>query len=611
MPSAEPLRQLTPSKTHLLSGLLILALASSLSAGDLLRSIPANVPGVITFRDIPGMLHRVHGFMREHIDDACDAVEMADFERAFSLDAETIDPQHPVALVLTKTFNAASGIVVVFKPLDAAALQESGPCEEDGLIRMHGEDGDQYLLLRDGLAYVARSRRPLKMFRQPVDGKSSLGAALDRDSQRLYSESDLFVHLSMPRWQARIAPFVPLFGSLMRLQAAAEMPPDAQCSMSALFDWITGGLTRVINEMRSLSLALSFDGKTFRLIHHHDFTPGGQTAAYLAQVRPSGENLWKQMPDLPFAVVMLTNWRNEKSLPLSAMMCQRALNADPSTDPAAVERRKLLLRKIEECYGQILGSYFLLETPSAECPTMRMMGGNVMRDARKGFEQFRYIQNNAGQLMASILPSGGFPGRFEEVRRNGQTIIELRLDSPTLDKAARKRLVTMWGEGACLQKLVADDHTLLYTMGPNPNLVVQFAERRRAARPMADNPAIAARLKQLPKDANVVILVDAAKFLDLVLNLKIGVNVRDRSGGPVAVRRIAQADTRNGPGPLIGYALVAGKDDLTGQLVVNADDAARFVGVIRRMTSPSTPAPPGPPRPVPVPRAPQASPPRR
>jgi len=570
-----------------------------LRAADPLTMVPANVAGVVVLRNPSASLKKLNAF-RAQIRPDSEAAELADLERGLNLDAGTIDGSRPLVLVLTRPIEVYANMVVVFTPKDPQALLEQGQGGENEVLRIDEGGVKQHLFVRDGVAMMSTRDKVLRRVAQRVSVQKSIVSTFDEEGRRLLDESDVCVHLLVPRWQERITPLVTLFVNMMKFGVAMQGESADPKKAAALSDWLLFGVQKILGDMRTITLSATFDGTAFRLVHHHRFRPESSTAHYLSQVRTSGRDIWEQVPDLPFVLMMVGDWHNTKEVPLSARFCEKMIRLESPADQPIGREALEVIESLKSCYGQIQGSYFMLSTPSNQNRPLQVLGGYVMKDAREGLRQLRFIHEHAGETLATALPGGGFWGRFEEVRRDGATYIEMRLSSERMNPRLRQNLYAVYGRGARFQKLAMDDHNLLYCLGACPDGVMGFARSVRTGPRAASNPRLMSVLKLLPERANVAILVDAARCSDMMLGIVSAEIGHAEPDGPAPARIARQADDADAPGPLVGYGLIAVDAALSGHLVARAADVARIIdlaeGFPKRLSAGAPRPAPSPPR---------------
>jgi len=599
--------------------LLVLAPAGVLFATDALRQVPADVAGVIVFRQLSSTNKKLTAFVRR-IDPDHPPFEFGVVkEKTLGLPPGTMDASKPVVVILTKpgelmSFLKRRGLgkqggpypVVAFSPKHPAKLLKKLHNRENRARRQEGPHGKYYLLMRDGVAFFSPRRKGLRILRG-VRPEASLATTLDEGDQTILATSDVFVHLRLARLRDRINPFIWIFTNAMKMGIAAQQDPASVEPMQNVVNWMVNGLRSALDQMDSISLALQYDGKTFRLTHRHVFAPDGSVAAYLGQVRRGKQNLWKPLPDQPFVMAGVFDWQ---SPPESSVLCRLNRffwNSDFARKSIPEGKRKKLLASAEACYGGMKGMQFMVTTPPGAFNPIQVFGGYAVDDAEDILDKYSYLQENAGKALAAFMPGGtSFGGEFKKCRRGGVKCFEMRFDVKGLPEQMRRQIINVYGEGARVQQAVADKHLLVYSIAQPPCGVSELVKAVRSGRNLGQNPAVRRILSRMPDDANAIVVLDVGRTLALLPHMAKGVEpeslrsklkeskrrsreaVRRAHGGeadgkapPVKPsRRTARpsgAVPSDKPGPLLGWSCCVRKDVLDCRLVMDADDVLRSI----------------------------------
>ena len=572
---------------HLIAGI-FLAAGGRLLAADPLSAIPSNAAGVMVFRHVDEAIKHFNLLANSVCSDS-GGVDLEDFESAFNIEAGTIDPSKPVAIIFMRPAMNASSSVIAFVPKDPEQYREDAG---RGMVarRYEGPDGEAFANFRGGVAMVGPNRRAIRAARMNAGG---FFKGLDAEQRELYEHSDVFVHLPLAKWrEEKITPMFLLASSFMKL-FLTETGKLQEESTVAFFDLLVTGFRQITDEMQSLTVSLRLDDRVIRMVHHHDFKPDGVVAQYLGQMQRTEGNLFAELPDSPFVFALAANWRNAHGQSISSKLMSAVSDLKPPADDADRQARKELVQTVNDYYNQSSGTYMLIgPTPGKSLP-MLMYGGYIMDDAPKSLEQFRIIQERMGLTLGSLMPGGGMFGTPQVIQRQGRTYLEMPLLSDTTNPVYRKRAEAFYGAAARFQKTTGDGHHLIYAISEPPQSVDDVLHVQESKRTLANNPMVKRALDQLPANrAHSIMLVNLSQMFQSLP----GMNTLSISGAQAHLPRLP-AD--HGDGPILGWALVAEKDAITGHMAINQQDAVSFCQSVRKMADHGTPQIEHPRRPAP------------
>jgi hypothetical protein len=568
--------------------------AARLPASDLLSAVPGDVAGVIVLRDLESTTTRLNAFLGK-IQEDCPEYQPECIEESFCLEAGTWDASLPVAMVLTRDSEVGAHLVLAFTPKNYQKLLDKvDGCEGKVVQLAEGEEESACILLRDGVAFVGERRKAVLRC-QSVPLERSLAGVLDDDQKALLAGSDVFMRVPVGIWRERLLPMLDLAVRFMKLRAVADSETGGIPHFGKVFDFFGSGARRVLEDAKVLTLSATLDGKAFRLTGHVDFSPGTGTARFLSQVRSSGRDPLKALPDMPFTLLMVSDWQNTTAQALTARLCQRMLASPEDAPDVPEEVRDRLMEKINQCYGQTLATYVVMDRPPREEGAMRVQGGYLMKDAAEGIKQFQFIHETGGSSVGGLLAPVCPGGKYQVRSRDGIPYIEMQVGPgvggrPGLDARVG---VSLFGEGACIQKAVADKHTLVFSIGQAKPGVTEFIKRREARSSIADRAGVRAVLEQLPPRPHALAILDLNRVLQAP-GRRAGTQAPTTGG-----RSARRAETEPSAPSLLGTALVIGKDSATGHLAIREADVVQAIRKVRRFApraaaAPAAPAPPAP-----------------
>ncbi len=554
-------------------------------AGDILTHVPSDTAGVISIRNLGEFSEKLSGFARR-LNTGCGGLNPDEFETLFGLDPGTMDTSRPIHVLLHQpddlmTFFRSSGLgegdhpfpVVAFTPKDPATFGgKLGPCAAKEQQRT-GPFGVYWVQVRDDLVFVAEKRRRLRHVLQTTPDRS-LAATVDQRTRALCEESDLFLHLPMDRWRARLSPFVLFAVNLMKVKITADQTADEREQMAPLVNWFLDGLQRLVDEMRSVSVGLDFDGTTFRLTHSHAFRAGGAVAAYLRQVRRIDLPLGHSLPDRPFFALSLIQWRTPVEHSVTKRLCDVFFAADCPGAKADRQLRQRLRDSMLYCADQLHGMEFMLTSPPGRLFPAQVIGADVVADAPAALNKYRFVQENAGELMSTMVCGGaGSFGTFKEIRTGDDRYLELELGHEAIPEASRRQMCQFYGEGVRYQQGVAGQHHIAYALSAPPGGIAEVFETLRSGRNITRNAEVARIRARVPDDAHAVVILDIGRVLQLVPYLKedLGESADEPRSDPATCADDARA------GPLLGWSCTVTGDALSCCLAVDANDVMALV----------------------------------
>ncbi len=557
-------------------------------AGDILTHVPSDTAGLISIRNLAELAGKLSGFSKR-LDPGATGLDIAEIEMLFGLEPRTIDASRPIHVLLRRpgdllTFFHSGGLGEGDDPFPIVAFTAKNPADFAGALgacpdaeqRRAGPFGDYWVLRRDDLVFVSEKLRPLRHVRGTTPDRS-LAATIDARSRALSEESDVFIYLPMDRWRARISPFVLIAVNVMKMKMTADQSAEECRQMEPLLSWSLGGLQRLIDEMQSISVGLDFDGTTFRLTHAHAYRPDGAVAAYLRQVRRIDQPLGQSLPDRPFFALGLIQWRIPVELSVTKRLCDAYFAADCPGAKSDQQIRQRLRESMLFCADQLQGMEFMLTSPPGRLLPAQVLGSDVVADAPAALDKYRFVQENAGELMSAMVCGGaGSFGTFKAARCGDDHYLELDLTKVDLPESSRRQMCEFYGQGVRYQQGAAGRHHLAYALAAPPGGVGEVFETLRSGRNISKNPEVARIRSRLPQDAHAVVIVDIGRVLRLVPYLAEGLrqNADEHRPDP------ANCLPNTGPGPLIGWSCTVAGDAISCRLAVDAADVAALVETV-------------------------------
>jgi len=546
-------------------------------AADPLTFVPAEVPMVLAFPRLEESAERFDEFVRRFLPEFA-GFDVNEVQRGFGLPDGALDTRAPAYLLMTRPVAAARSFVLVFTPNPDCPLFRDRDEKDHAIRRLDTVEGPCYLAMRDGVAFASLSSRAM-IFTRRMSSANSLAAALSPQERAMLESSDVYVRFAMAPWRDRLRPFVFLASNLVKLGAQSS-GGEAGAKALQVLDWFTTGAASVIDQMNYVSAALSYDGRVLRVTHHHVFTAGGTAAGYLARVSRDDFDGLSWLPDQPFFIIGEFGWRVPGESALTTQLTRYVFDLPSIRRRFADDRRRQLLETTSDCYGRMSGSFIMVTSPPDRLQPMHLLGGYAMRDARRGLEQFRFIQENSGEVLAAMTGSPMLRA-FESRTDAGRTVYEMTFDYAGLDPEIRRQAILFYGADARVQEAALDDGHIAYITAPPPLSVAAMAEARETGRQVGAQPAVRRILATLPDQRHALIIVDLGRCFAVVPSLiQAGLG---RTGGGSSDPPAAAGPYTAGAGPFLAWSGTAGESSFTGCLVIEAGDAVRAAESLKQM----------------------------
>ncbi len=562
--------------------------AGRLLAADPLTLIPRDVAGVVVFRNLDLTVNRLTTFLKRampaefaEVDATEIRDEFGDLETALGLEAGTCDFSSPLVLILTKpTFDWRS-VVVGFTPKDKQRFSRalSGRAGAFGRLRVHGRQ--RSVLLRDGWAFTARRSRDLRRVLR-VSTERSVAAALSERQQTIYRDNDVFIYLPFGPWRPRVMPALKFGLSRMGAMTTHLTKRDdhdvAGDATRAVFDWFADAVVETLDQMESVTLGGSFDGKSFRITHDHAFTPGGSVATFLASAEHTGQDSWVGLPDRPFLMTMAVDWHSPAFGRTAVDLAQSVFSTESVSRRIAPEERRRLVKATAAFYDQMRGMNVMIAAPEQFTNPMDVIETYSFVDSAKALRQMRTIADSSCEVLASFLPVSRFHSECKRFGEGDTAYDEYRFDLDRADPMMRRVMIAMYGERFCVRQAAADKHRIVIAMsGCTPEQFVDLLKLTPRKQGLCHNERVRKTLAALPPDPHVVVLFDIGQVFAFFGPRMMALHAN--TGGPQRVSAVPELPSR--PGLIAGWAGVASDHSFSGQACMKADDVIETASRVR------------------------------
>ncbi len=565
---------------RVLSTGLLVVFCGTLRAENPLTLIPADVAMVVSFRNLNDGAAKLDDFIRS-FDKHHEGVDLDEVQRGFNLPDGVVDTSAPTFLILTRPPLIESSFVLAFTPRDVGAFSRRVDGQDDKVIRCEEAEGRYYLMMRGDIAFVALKSTTIRLMRHVRPGKS-LAATLDDEQKKLFASNDVVIHIPLEEWRDRIQPILFLTTNMIRLSlTAANSDPKMIDGAIAVIDWFTKGFKSMVEQMQAVTLALHFDGETFHLTHHHVFDRGRSVSDYLAKVRRSNLELWPKLPDRPFLMLGMTDWRCPVDMSINVRLNRYILGNKAVAGRLSAKQRRSFLDAVVASYGRMRGTDFMLTCPKGKVLPFQAYGTYVMDDAEGGIRDLVTLDEYAGEVLSGVM-GGIHRGKSRERQRSGRRFFETELDLDQLSPRIHKQTAVLYGKNVRLQQAVADERHVVFCLAEPPVGVHELFEDRPGRRLIGDNPLVKRIVSRLPRDANAIFILDLGRCLGMVVGLRDGVTGLGLQTS--AFDDLTQMTYTEPPGPYLGWAGVVGPTSFTGQWAMDAGDLVRTVGQIKAFT---------------------------
>lgn len=545
--------------------------------------LPADVPGFIVLPHISESNDKLTKFAQK-ITKHYIPLEIDDFEQKIGLPADELDTSKPITLIFTKpTFDSAD-LVVAFHPANLDAFLSNHGLVSGRTGRMEICDRRMRVLVKDGVVFVSRRLLPLRVLRNVDEGATALDG-MDEVDRAYLAHSEAVVHLNLRPWRNKISPVVTLVTTMMQLGIAAEANAEKATAAREVLGWFGSGLSDLIAQMESITLALRLTDDAIQLEHRHKFDPKGCVGQYLGNVTRESDNLFKTLPNRPFWMVATSNWRCPAGDSLTAKLTEFVMTKKTIVGNQLPEQKiRRVISDVRCCYGQMKGTSFMLSSQKGVIFPMEMVGSYVLENASEGVKQIRFIQENANDALGFVMPCGDLKSKFVAKEKDGFRYDEMQMDFAAMGPAIQKQMELTYGAEARFQNAMVSPTEVIFCMAEPPTSVVTLAKAREAGLPtLAENEEVRKIAGHLQHNPNVVILFDVDRLFaavpDLAAQSGVRITVKAKDAGAPGVA--TPIDLPKQSRTLLGWSCVVKPAELTGRLAIDTEDAASATEGIR------------------------------
>lgn len=568
-----------------LAAVAALAVAGSAWADPVFNLIPRDVAAVIGIANLEAVNARLIEFGRR-IDPAFKGIDLGEFERTLGLDAGTVDLTQPVyfiasrpdqlkALVSYRSLGDGDGDypIVSFRPKDPASFLRPGKVGSGREHRRRGPFGVYYLLVREGVVFISDSSLPLKHLRR-VQKAESLGTSLTNAMTDTLHTSDLFVHIPFDAWRDQLGPMMLFWTGFIKVSMLADTDPAQAPEAGAIADWAVRGVQACVDQTSSLNIGFSFDGKAFQLDHQVAFKPHGPVARYLADVQRSGFAPWAYLPDRPFFVAGSWDWRVPAEHSITLKLNRLCLAMDSVRKSLDGETLKKMEDYARDCAEATRGTQFMITSPTGKAGPMQFLGADVVNQPRETLTKYKFLQENASEMMSTfIYGAGAFGGKFTVQKKGHCTYHDMAFDTATLDDHARDELTAVYGQDVRFQETAVGDTHIAFTISEPGFGVCDMIEAIAAGRSLAGQQRVQAASQSLLAESHITLLVDAGRVIEAMPEML----ARGLKGAKTVNLQKAREGRAARPmkstiGPLVGWSCRVRENALDCRLAVAADD---------------------------------------
>ena len=572
---------------------------------QLLDTVPADVAAVTVVRSPREFLKKANATLAK-LSPGAPAIEWSDIERRLGPAAAGFcDIDQPLVIVLTRAEGEGGTLVVGSR---VKPPEGRGP---GGIIAAPvGKDPtagprDKYYVRTGNITYVSDRRRAMRSFIR-VRPASSLAAVMDPQEREVAKSCDAFVYIRMEAWQERIRPYVSLISTMAKFSVTAEPSenPTEQKMRSEVTNWFIDGGVNVLDQMSSVSLGLTLDGETIRLRHHHHFEPGGSVANYLGKVRASEEPPWACLPDRPFLAAFATNWWSVEQSSIMSAMTRKVFESVNDVGKVPDDVRKKVVEASGQCYANMRGMNVLMTMDGAESPHLEFFGSYAFDDAEAGLKQMRVIQANASEALAAITP-GGFVGCGKDLARDGVKYNEVELNDSLGGAQFKKEITQVYGPDARVRQAQVGKKRVASCINQSADDFIKLVKSGEKDQPLLNNKRVKHLTGKMQRGAQAWLLLDLSRLSELAASVLASQSPEDSATPDTGklsdktrvgqIKTSSKKSTSRDIGPLLGWSALAGDRFVSGELLIDVEDAGAAVRLAEEMIAPfreDAPAPP-------------------
>lgn len=480
-------------------------LPESLAAG--LRHVSVDAHTVVIVPRLAGAVESVQAFGR-----AAGVGELADvrlerlLRRPLGQCRSAVDCEGPLILTFSATRDEALIYVRVAESDPWPQFRVDSPVE--GVRCYAFPDARVAAVTEDRVAVFAREAREL---REALGRRAGTSGRLTRLVAQRLAGADVLVWVNMRAWAPRVREAFVFFTQTAYMGMAAAPNADMALPMyRQMFD----ALREFIGEMDELIVCGDVNAGGVTLRSRMTFREGGEVAEYLAGVRKVDGDLFRGL-GAGGAFVFASEWKAREGLANLGDIVARALfdnegirrRMPPEQLDAAVENTRKIYAKISgmsialgaaEGEGMFVQGVYLTEE-----------GATILKLLRRGYEEYPDVMKAWGSAPTARLTCSR--------ERIGTADVEVvRFEFEEEDARFRNLIEATYGPDMVMYFRVAPAGCH-YVMGPKVvarKLVVDA--QRKGAVTLRNDPRVGALLERLSDQPQVVALVDAPKWFEML-----------------------------------------------------------------------------------------------
>ncbi|MFQ5501532.1 MAG: hypothetical protein ACE5EQ_04435 [Phycisphaerae bacterium] len=560
-----------------------------LHAGDVLRKVPADVAGVIRIHNLKEINDRLGGFIRQ-FQPKYDGYDPDEFEVTIGQTPGTVDTTREIHIIFLRsesvpTFLMSDSMVdarkpypvIAFHPKPTSDLSKSAGEGGSRIRRRQGPFGSYYLLVHDGVAFVCNKKKPLRDILQ-VQPEASLATSLCEDEKSIFAHNDLAVHIPLSRWRESIKTYTLLLTNIIRFGIAAQIDPQQMDKTQAVMDWLINGVREGMDQMQSFTIALNFDGETFRVDHYHTFESNGWVSGYLNKITRSDIDLWSGFPDQPFLLLGSINWRCPAENSFTCRMTRMLMNTDSIRKSISPAKREKLLDYMDGYISKIKCNEFMLTSPPGKSHPIRVLGLICAEDASSFMKEYSYIQKQSSKLITAFMPGCSSLGmKIKKTSQDGIPCMEMKLTGGDMSDVMCQQIALVYGADARVQQAAISNHQVAYVMGEPPFNVTCLSNTFKSGKHIGKNPAIRRIERRLCKKPNIIVIGDVSGLMGSFIPMQRAAIGWTAAKGQTVIGEASQSEIHLAKSALFGWSCRVRPNALQGRWVMSASDMREVI----------------------------------
>lgn len=568
-----------------------------LRADDVLRHVPHDAAGLVSCRNIRELDDQLSKLLKA-VKPEFDGLPLADLETTLGFAPGTVDLERRITAIFLHAdelsqFMTSEGMggsdepfpVIAFSPIRPDQFSiETGSTESSHRIhKRHGIWGNYYFFTHDKTVFVANRRKSLRLLSRLAES-DALAGRLDVQAREVFAKSDVFSHFAMAAWRDRMNPYVSMIGNMVQLGIIAQQSPENIKETDAMLKWIIDGAKDAFNQMDSVMVAAQLEGPRIRLFHLHRFDRNRWLSGYLKSVTRSGDEPFQILPDRPFLALGFHDWVCPDDQSLSKIMNERLFSLPGMQKKISKARRDKLTEATRRCARDLHVADYLFCNPTGDLMPFEVFGSYTTRNPGEMLEILEMTHEDSSEAW-SILMSGslGGNGKFSQKSNEGFDYREMRFDQPGMPESLIREVKQAYGEKVCMQLASIGKRHVAYSIAQPPAGVVTLLNATKEGRTIKTNPSIRSLCETMPKDANVMLIVNLGRLVQGAQSLR-GWSNGDGSPSDQFPSRLAteRSDLGKGKsesqvGPLLGWSCQAGDGSLNCQFVIDGPELATLL----------------------------------